>query len=206
MSSDYACLHRLSPFMQKSPDFKSGDWADGTCHFPHQRASGFSSWSFTSAPWWSARSHPLSVFRQKEACCEKQEALPATAAPRQGTAQPFVSLLYGGTFAAPPFLSASIVSADAHHGKCANENLPKSEYGSLLKGCRRSTNWNLNFYKLWPLNRGYRLSIKSSKSLGNKGFFAVCSPYPFIRFHYCLCFPRDLIREKSREEKTRNTI
>ena len=37
----------------------------------------------------------------------------------------------------PPFLSASIVSADAHHGKCANENLPKSEYGSLLNGCRR---------------------------------------------------------------------
>ena len=34
-------------------------------------------------------------------------------------------------------LSASIVSADAHHGKCANENLPKSKYGSLMKGCRR---------------------------------------------------------------------
>ena len=43
---------------------------------------------------------------------------------------------YGGTFAAP-FLSAPIVSADAHHGKCANENLPKSEYGSLSTGCRR---------------------------------------------------------------------
>lgn len=96
-------------------------------------------------------------FRQKEACCEKQEALPATAAPRQGTAQPFVSLLYGGTFAAPPFLSASIVSADAHHGKCANENLPKSEYGSLLKGCRRSTNWNLSL----------------SDSFGIKDFFCV---------------------------------
>ena len=39
--------------------------------------------------------------------------------------------------------STSIVSADTHHSKCANENLPKSEYGSLLKGCRRSTNWNL---------------------------------------------------------------
>ena len=38
--------------------------------------------------------------------------------------------------------STSIVSADTHHSKCANENLPKSEYGSLLKGCRRSTNWN----------------------------------------------------------------
>ena len=88
---------------------------------------------------------------------EKQEALPATAAPRQGTAQPFVSLLYGGTFAAPPFLSASIVSADAHHGKCANENLPKSEYGSLLKGCRRSTNWNLSL----------------SDSFGIKDFFCV---------------------------------
>lgn len=33
--------------------------------------------------------------------------------------------------------SASIVSADAHHGKCANENFPKSKYGSPLKGCRR---------------------------------------------------------------------
>ena len=71
--------------------------------------------------------------------------------------QPFVSLLYGGTFAAPPFLSASIVSADAHHGKCANENLPKSEYGSLLKGCRRSTNWNLSL----------------SDSFGIKDFFCV---------------------------------
>ena len=39
--------------------------------------------------------------------------------------------------------STSIVSADTHHSKCANENLPKSEYGSLLKGCRGSTNWNL---------------------------------------------------------------
>ena len=39
--------------------------------------------------------------------------------------------------------STSIVSADTHHGKCANKNLPKSEYGSLLKGCRRSTNWKL---------------------------------------------------------------
>lgn len=48
----------------------------------------------------------------------------ASAAPCQGTAQQFVSLLYCET-------------ADAHHGKCANENLPKSEYGSLLKGCRR---------------------------------------------------------------------
>ena len=68
---------------------------------------------------------------------QKQEALPASAAPRHGTAQPFVSLLCGEAFAAPPILFASIVSADAHHGKCANENLPKSEYGSLLKGCRR---------------------------------------------------------------------
>ena len=39
-----------------------------------------------------------------------------------------------------------IISADAHHGKCANENLPKSEYGSLLKGCRRSTNRNSYVY------------------------------------------------------------
>ena len=55
---------------------------------------------------------------------QRQEALPASAAPRQGTAQPFVSLLCGE-------------AAEAHHGKCANENLPKSKYGSLLKGCRK---------------------------------------------------------------------
>lgn len=55
---------------------------------------------------------------------QRQEALPASAAPRQGTAQKFGSLLY-------------IVSADAHYGKCANETFPKSKYGSLLKGCRR---------------------------------------------------------------------
>ena len=41
--------------------------------------------------------------------------------------------------------STSIVSADTHHSKCANENLLKSEYGSLLKGCRRSTNWKLDY-------------------------------------------------------------
>ena len=74
---------------------------------------------------------------------QRQEALPTSAAPRQGTAQPFVSLLYGEIFAAPPFRSVSIVSADAHSGKCANENLPKSEYGSLLKGCRKKANWKL---------------------------------------------------------------
>ena len=65
---------------------------------------------------------------------QRQEALPTSAAPRHGTAQPFVSQLYGEAFAAPPLYP---------HDKCANENLPKSEYGSLLKGCRRSTNWNL---------------------------------------------------------------
>lgn len=67
-------------------------------------------------------------------------------------------------------------------------------------------NINLNFYKLWPLNRGYRLSIKSSKGLENKGFFAVCSPYSFIRFHNNLFFPRYLIREKLRERKSHNKI
>ena len=33
------------------------------------------------------------------------------------------------------------------------------------------------------------VSIKSSKSLENKGFFTVCSPYPFIRFHTSLPLP-----------------
>ena len=78
----------------------------------------------------------ISGFREP-VIIQRQEVLPTSAAPRQGTAQPFVSLLCGGTLAAPPFLSASIVSADAHHGKCADENFPKNEYGSPLKGCRR---------------------------------------------------------------------
>lgn len=54
----------------------------------------------------------------------------ASAAPCQGTAQQFVSLL-------------CVETADAHHGKCANENLPKSEYGSLLRGCRKQENRRL---------------------------------------------------------------
>lgn len=96
-------------------------------------------------------------FPAKRSLLRKARSAPRNSRASSGTAQPFVSLLYGETFAAPPFLSAPIVSADAHHGKCANENLPKSEYGSLLKGCRRSTNWNLSL----------------SDSFGIKDFFCV---------------------------------
>ena len=46
----------------------------------------------------------------------------------------------------------------------------------------------------------HRVLIKSSKTLENKGFIAVCPPYPFIRFHLCLCFPRHLIRAKTRAQ------
>ena len=80
--------------------------------------------------------HPLSVFRQKEAYCEKQEALPATDAPRHGTDQQLVYLLCGETFTAPPFLSASIVSADAHHGIQAimSEQKPNQRERIVLSG------------------------------------------------------------------------
>ena len=46
----------------------------------------------------------------------------------------------------------------------------------------------------------HRVLIKSSKTLENKGFIAVFPPYPFIRFHLCLCFPRHLIMEKTRAQ------
>jgi len=57
------------------------------------------------------------------------------------------------------------VSADVHHGKCANENLPKSEYGSLLKGCRRSTNWNLFGRFDYPLIKKFHLFIRMKPML-----------------------------------------
>ena len=60
----------------------------------------------------------------------KSSRQPAAAAPCQGTAQQFVSLL-------------CVETAEAHHGRCANENLSKSKYGSLLKGCRKQKNRRL---------------------------------------------------------------
>ena len=57
-------------------------------------------------------------------------------------------------------------------------------------------------------NIGYprRLSIKSSESLENKGFIAMCPPYPFIRFHTFLPLPQLLIRAKARARKSHNKI
>ena len=57
--------------------------------------------------------------------------------------QVVANLIFAIHYALLYALSAPTVSADVQHGKCANENLPKSEYGSLLKGCRRSINWKL---------------------------------------------------------------
>ena len=68
------------------------------------------------------------------------------------------------------------------------------------------TNWNLKTIKLWVIIALHRLSIKSSKSLENKGFIAMCSPYPFIWFHTSLLFPCLLIRAKSRARKSHNKI
>ena len=48
--------------------------------------------------------------------------------------------------------------------------------------------------------------MNSSESLENKGFFAICSPYPFIRFHTTLPLLRKIIRAKARARKTDNTI
>ena len=68
----------------------------------------------------------------------------------------------------------------------------------------RNTNRNLNISKLWPLNRGYSVLIKSSKSPENKGFIAMCSPYLFIRLHTSLLFPSLLIRANTRARKSHN--
>ena len=68
------------------------------------------------------------------------------------------------------------------------------------------SNWNLKTIKLWVIIALHRLSIKSSKSLENKGFIAMCSPYPFIWFHTSLLFPWLLIRAKSRARKSHNKI
>ena len=50
-------------------------------------------------------------------------------------------------------------------------------------------------YDIWHINRNfnlpksqdvtvrYRIILKSARILESKGFIAVCSPYPFIRFH-----------------------
>lgn len=67
-----------------------------------------------------------------------------------------------------------------------------------------TTNNNLNISKLWPLNRGYSVLIKSSKSPENKGFIAMCSPYLFIRLHTSLLFPSLLIRANTRARKSHN--
>ena len=67
-------------------------------------------------------------------------------------------------------------------------------------------NPNLNISKLWPFNRGYSALIKSSKSLENKGFIAMCSPYLFIRLHTSLLFPSLLIRANARARKSHNKI
>ena len=52
--------------------------------------------------------------------------------------------------------------------------------GKFSQRVLRGINRNLNFKKLQPLDRGYNILIKSSRSLENKGFIAMCSPYLFI--------------------------
>ena len=80
------------------------------------------------------------------------------------------------------------------------------ERKSYREAIYSSTNWNLKTIKLWVIIALHRLSIKSSKSLENKGFIAMCSPYPFIWFHTSLLFPCLLIRAKSRARKSHNKI
>ena len=84
--------------------------------------------------------------------------------------------------------------------------LPSLWRREVLFCANRPINWNLKTIKLWVIIALHRLSIKSSKSLENKGFIAMCSPYPFIWFHTSLLFPCLLIRAKSRARKSHNKI
>ncbi len=52
----------------------------------------------------------------------------------------------------------------------------------------------------------HRLLVKSSKSLINSEFIAVCSPYADIGFHILLYRSRELARAKMRERKTDNRL
>lgn len=67
-----------------------------------------------------------------------------------------------------------------------------SDHRGYLTFCCQSVAtfiYNLNPLKSKPVITRYRVVLKSSKSLENKGFIAVCVPYPFIRFHTRLSLP-----------------
>ena len=71
-------------------------------------------------------------------------------------------------------------------------------------GVSRSTlqkwllNRNLDAAITWEIIADYGKVMQSSESLENKGIFAMCPPYPFIRFHTVLLPPWLLIRAKTR--------
>ena len=124
-------------------DSKSGSRASGSWvripPYPPARAcnqadyrlfSFFRNGQFRALALFRRENHPFSPTSIDPRRLVKSSRQTASAAPCQGTAQQFVSLLCGET-------------AEAHHGKCANENLPKSKYGSLLKGCRKQENRKL---------------------------------------------------------------
>lgn len=119
------------------PDSKSGSRASGSWvripPYPPVRACNqadyrlfpfFRNGQFRALALFRRENHPFSPTPIDPHRLVKSSRQTASAAPCQGTAQQFVSLL-------------CVETAEAHHGKCANENLSKSKYGSLLKGCRR---------------------------------------------------------------------
>ena len=119
------------------PDSKSGSRASGSWvripPYPPARACNqadyrlfpfFRNGQFRALALFRRENHPFSPTSIDPHRLVKSSRQTASAAPCQGTAQQFVSLL-------------CVETAEAHHGKCANEKLPKSKYGSLLKGCRR---------------------------------------------------------------------
>ena len=93
------------------------------------------------------------------------------------------------------------VLMDMCTGNFTNHDL-KLKIGSNIIG---KTNRNWNCLILREVISCYRTLTKSSKSLENKGFFAVSSPYPFIQFHMMLPLLGQFIRAKARERKSHNT-
>jgi hypothetical protein len=48
--------------------------------------------------------------------------------------------------------------------------------------------------------------MKSSGTVENKGFSAICSPNPFIKCYTVSTMPRQFIRAKARARKSHNRI
>ena len=64
-----------------------------------------------------------------------------------------------------------------------------------------SSIWNSKSQKSQTFAADYRALMKSSETVESKGFFAICSPNPFINCYTILTIPAPLIRAKAGKGK-----